>query len=120
MTAGETWATLFAWPVILPSLAAAVGPGIPLAIMIALRKTLNTRTTAAMVGLAQVLALGANATSRQILQNIILGRSFDVLGQPTNVEWSPLLAFLVTFVFCVAVIVWMVAQVAKHAKSAPV
>ena len=49
----------------------------------------------------------------------LLGRSFDVLGQPTNVEWSPLLACLATFVLCVAVIVWMIAQVAKHAKSAP-
>jgi len=66
-----------------------------------------------------VAALGANATSRQILQNLLLSDSFDALRQPTNVEWSPLLVFLAAFVVNVGIVVWMIQQVAKHAESEP-
>jgi hypothetical protein len=45
-----------------------------------------------------VRRVGINAVSRQVVQNIELRGYYDVLAQPTSVEWGPLVMFLVTFV----------------------
>lgn len=75
-----------------------------------------------MIALAQFGVLGINAVSRQIVQNINLKNltpSFDVLGQPTDVQWGPLLMFLIVFVLGLGVVAWMLAQVGKCGASAP-
>ena len=38
----------------------------------------------------------------------------DVLAQPTDVQWSPLVMFLVVFVLGLGVIGWMLAQLRRH------
>jgi len=57
--------------------------------------------------------LGINAISRQVVQNANLKPFADISSQPTDVQWSPLAMFLVVFVIGLAVIGWMLVQVAK-------
>jgi len=77
------------------------------------------RTTAAAIALCQFGVLGVNAVSRQVVQNINLKPSFDVLAQPTDVQWGPLWMFLIVFVIGLGVVAWMLAQVKKCKSSSP-
>jgi hypothetical protein len=119
-----TWYVFGAWPPVvreamwsLPALlltvATGMAPVIPLALMWLPRTIVFTRPLAAGIALAQFAVLGINATSRQVVQNIELQGYYDVLAQPTAVEWSPLVMFLVTFVLGLAVIAWMISCAVK-------
>ena len=69
-----------------------------------------------LVGFAATLhflTLAAFGVIRQIGQNNGMATFIDVSKQPEAVQWSPLIAFLVCFLFGVGVIVWMVVQCAK-------
>jgi hypothetical protein len=76
------------------------------------------RGAAALLGLAQFGVLGINAVSRQMVQHLEIRPYFDVLQQATQTQWAPLLIFLALFVAGLAVVAWMVYQVAKLPPAA--
>lgn len=80
--------------------------------------SLSGRGWASTVGLAQVVVLAVNAVSRQMVQNIELQRYSAPLWNETATQWSPMALFLAVFVMGVAVIAWMVLQVARVEKAA--
>lgn len=88
----------------------AVGPGLPWLLMLFQRRG-TTRAMALATGVAQFAALGLNAVSRQIVQNIELSRFVDVTAERVNTQWSTLVLFLMVFVAGLGIIVWMVRQV---------
>jgi len=63
----------------------------------------------------QVAALLLHAVNRQLTQHLDIGRWFKVGAIPEDVQWSPIVAFLLCFVFGLTVIGWMIAQL-QHAK----
>jgi hypothetical protein len=73
----------------------------------------RTRAIVAVIALCQFGVLGANAVSRQIVQNINLKPFVDVSAQPIDVQWGPLLMFLIVFVIGLLVVGWMLAQIVK-------
>lgn len=62
-----------------------------------------------------VVFLLAFVVARQQIQNARLAEFLEVAEIPAEVQWSPLIAFLVTFVLGAAVIAWIIVQL----KSAP-
>lgn len=79
----------------------------------------ENRQLALGVGLAQFGALALNAIARQMVQNAELRPFVDVAAQPTAVQWSPLVIFLLLFAGGLTLIGWMVAQVVKvHRETA--
>ncbi len=76
-----------------------------------------SRQVATLVGVAQFGTLGLNAISRQIVQNVELGRFIDVSAQPTAVQWGPAAMFLITFVIGLAVVGWILLQVIRPAAQ---
>jgi hypothetical protein len=124
-----TWAaelrqTMLRWPLLgspllpLLTLATAVAPGLPWLLLMTAGRFASQRATAAAIALCQFGVLGINAASRQVVQNINLKPSFDVLAQPTDVQWGPLAMFLIVFVIGLVVVAWMLAQV-RRCKSSP-
>jgi hypothetical protein len=115
-----TWSTevrqaMFAWPLIVLTAATALAPGLPWLMLWRARQGEgeNGRVWASLVGLAQFGVLGINAISRQAVQNLELQPYFDVTKQPTEVQWAPMVMFLAAFVAGLAVVVWMIVQVAR-------
>jgi hypothetical protein len=47
------------------------------------------------------------------VQNVNLRDYGDVLTQPIDVQWSPLVMFLLVFVLGLAVVGWMIAQIRR-------
>ncbi|NLE62040.1 MAG: hypothetical protein GX616_27095 [Planctomycetes bacterium] len=72
---------------------------------------------ATVVGAAQFLVLGTNAISRQVVQNIELRAYYRPAEFPLDVQWSPLVLFLVTFVAGLGVVIWMIRQIAGAPPS---
>jgi hypothetical protein len=68
------------------------------------------RVAVASIAMCQFGVLGANALSRQIVQNINLMPYLNVADQPVDVQWGPLVMFLIAFVIGLGVIGWMMAQ----------
>ncbi len=112
--------TMFRWPTVLLTAATAVAMGGPWLLIFAEKSFKAKLPLVALISLAQVLVLGINATSRQVVQNVNISKYFDVLNQLTAVQWGPLVMFLAVFVLGLLVVVWMVAQIvnlpAKPAK----
>ena len=75
------------------------------------------RATVAAVALGQFGVLGINAVSRQVVQNLNLKPFLDVAAQPEDVQWGPLVMFLIVFVLGLAVVGWMLAQVLKASAT---
>ena len=91
----------------------ALAPGLPWLLIWIYRNRPAGRTVVSLIGLAQFGVLGINAISRQVVQNASLREFFDVTAQPVDVQWSPLVLFLVLFVAGLGVIGWMIAQVVR-------
>jgi hypothetical protein len=104
---------MFAWPMAVLTLATAAAVGLPWLLTMAAGRCGWSRWTVAAIASAQFGVLGINAFSRQIVQNINLEPFLDVYALQTDVQWSPLILFLITFVLGLAVVFWMLAQVAK-------
>jgi len=113
----ETRTTMFTGPALVLTAATAVAPGLPLVLLWLGRGRRAGPGDAAVAGLAQFGVLGVNAVSRQVVQNLNIGRVFDVLGQRTEVQWGPLVMFLVAFVAGVGVVAWMIAQVVAASRQ---
>jgi len=76
----------------------------------------GSATAVAFATVLQFLTLAGFGVIRQIGQNTGMARFVDVSTLPENVQWDPLIAFLVCFLLGVGVIVWMVAQCVKCAS----
>ncbi len=108
---------MFRWPWLLLTLATAASPGLPWLLLMTAGRWSSERTATVAIALGQFGVLGINAMSRQVVQNQNLKEFFDVMAQPTAVEWSPLIMFLIVFVLALAVIAWMIAQVRKCSEA---
>lgn len=95
----------------------AVSPALPWLAILAQRAGV-TPALALVTGLLQVVVLALNAISRQVVQNAELRRFLDVTAERLNIQWSPLVLFLILFVAGLGVVAWMVMQ-AVHANRQP-
>lgn len=59
------------------------------------------------VAIGQVGVVALNAVSRQLVQNVGLAPYLDVASEAVDIQWGPMILFLVLFVIGVGVIVWM-------------
>ncbi len=109
--------TMFDWPWLPLTVATAVAPALPWALLMTAGFCNEKRLTLAAIALCQFGVLGLNATSRQVVQNLNLNPHLQLYTQPTAVQWSPLVMFLVVFVLGLGVVGWMVWQVAKSLPS---
>jgi hypothetical protein len=107
-------ATMFRFPLAILTGATALAIGLPWLLVL---KMPRGRNMAAAVGAAQFLVLGLHAISRQVVQNVNLKPHLDVLTQPTDVQWGPLVMFLVVFVLGLGVVGWMVVQAIAAIRS---
>jgi hypothetical protein len=112
----EVRAVQLQMPLIILTLLTAAGTGLPLLLILLGQRGIQ-RGLGLLVGLAQVGALGLHAISRQIVQNLELAPYLQLGKEPVNVQWSPLVLFLVLFLGGIGVIVWMVAQVVKAVRQ---
>jgi hypothetical protein len=71
------------------------------------------RPLAALVGVAQFGVVLLNAVSRQIVQHLEIGATYNILGQPARVQWAPLAIFLAVAVLALFVVGWLIFQVAR-------
>jgi hypothetical protein len=111
---GQVRQQVFAFPVVVLTLLTAASPWFVAALIWLWRRREIGRLEAAAIGAVQFAALGLNAVSRQIVQNLELKmRLFDVMRRPVEVEWGPLLVFLFTFAAGAALVAWMVYQLSR-------
>ena len=103
-------------PLIILTALTALSPGLPWLIILASRKGV-TRTYAFLAGFAQFGVIALNAISRQIVQNRELAPYLDVTGEKVNMQWSPMIIFLLLFVAGIGVVVWMVMQIFKNPRE---
>ena len=106
--------TMFQWPLVVLTVVTAMAPGLPWALMMTTDWCSRTRITVAAIALGQFGVLGVNAVSRQIVQNLNLEPFFDVSAQRVDVQWGPLVMFLIVFAVGLVVIGWMIAQIKKQ------
>ena len=71
------------------------------------------RPLAALVGLAQFGVVLLNAVSRQVVQHLEIGTTYNILEQPARVQWVPMAMFLAVTVSALVVIGWLIYQVAR-------
>ena len=103
-------------PLVVLTAITALSPGLTW-LLVAAQRNGPTRVLAALTGLVQFAALGLNAVSRQLVQNAELGRFLDVSAAPVDIQWSPLVIFLLLFVLGLAIIFWMVAKVIEASRA---
>src|SRR3989338_5663870 len=106
----ELRAKMFTAPLLFHTVTTAICPGLAWLLILAQRKGV-ARSIAAFTGIAQVGVLAINAVSRQIVQNTELKKYIDVSAEQVNMQWSPMITFLVLFVEGLGVVVWMVSKV---------
>jgi len=102
-------------PLVVHTLVTGLAPGLPwLLLLYASRRGRPVGPgLASLIGLAQFGALGINAVSRQMKQNFEIQPYLDVAAQPLDPQWGPMIAFLAVTALGVALVVWMIAQIAK-------
>ena len=105
--------SMFGWPLVALAVGPAISPGLPWLLILFGGWLPAKRAVAAFVLLGQFGVLGINAVSRQVVQNLNLKPYWDVYSQPVDVQWGPLVMFLVVFVIGVGVVGWMIAQIRK-------
>jgi hypothetical protein len=107
----EVRKTMLSTPFLILTFLTAISPGLPFMCIAAQRKG-TTKLLALLTIHAQLLVIIFNAISRQLVQNIELKRYFDPSAEPVNLQLSPLILFLILFIFGLAVIFWMLRKVA--------
>ncbi len=105
--------TMFDGPILFLTLLTGAAPGLPWLLILVFGRLADKRLAAAAIALGQLGVLGINAISRQIVQNVNLAQFWDVSKQPIDVQWSPLVMFLVVFVLGLMVLGWMIVQVVR-------
>jgi hypothetical protein len=94
----------------------ALGPALPWLAIAAARRGI-TPVRALTAGFLQVVVLALNATSRQIVQNAELRRVLDVTAERLNVQWSPLILFLMLFAGGLVLVGWMIAKAVEATQQ---
>ncbi len=105
--------SMFGWPMVVLAVLPAIASGLPWLLILFGGWLPTKRAVAALVLLGQFGVLGVNAVSRQVVQNLNLKPYWDVYSQPVDVQWGPLVMFLVVFVIGLGVVGWMIAQIRK-------
>lgn len=77
----------------------------------------RTKVLALTLGIAQFLFLGLNAICRQWVQNAEVKRYFDAAEEVVNIQWSPMIVFLILFVIGVTIVIWMVSKAVQASKK---
>jgi hypothetical protein len=111
-----TWSSglltaMFHWPLLPLTIATAIAPGLPWALIMTADWRRTQRAGIAAIALCQFGVLGINAVSRQVVQNANLKPYLDVASQPFNVQWGPLAMFLAFFVIGLMVVGWMIGRI---------
>jgi len=105
---------MFDFPLVILTAVTAFSPLLPwLIIVITARWRPANRVAVVLIAVCQLGVLGLHAISRQIVQNMNLASVWDVSKQPVDVQWSPLIMFLVVFVLGLMVLGWMITQVVR-------
>jgi hypothetical protein len=104
---------MFLSPWVLLTAVTAVAPVLPWMLLLAARRRQGEIGCgwAALLGLAQFGVLGINAASRQVVQHLEIRPFYNIAQQPTDVQWSPLLIFLIAFLLGLGLVAWMIQQV---------
>jgi hypothetical protein len=110
---------MFARPWVLLTAATAAAPALPWLLLLVARRGQGGigRGWASLVGLAQFGVLGINAASRQVVQHLEIRSYYDIVRQRADVQWSPLVIFLVLFLLGLGLVAWMIQQVRKLAPE---
>jgi len=113
----ELQQTMFSGPHLVLTVLTAVGPGLPLLLVWAAgRRAVSAPVPSALLALfcaiAQFGALGLQAISRQVVQNLKLAPYLVVSADRPNYQWDVLSLFLALFVGGIALIIWMLTRVA--------
>jgi hypothetical protein len=110
----ETKEAMFNMPWLPLTVVTAVAPGaVWLPLLFAARGSgVVSKRLATTIGLLQFGVVLVNAVSRQVVQQLEVAPIYDILKQPVNPQWIPLAIFAAVAVAAIAVIVWMVRQVA--------
>jgi hypothetical protein len=101
---------MFAMPLGIVTYLTAVSPGLVWICLWFFRKSISKRA-ALLVALVQFVVLALNAASRQVVQNLELGQFLNVTAEPVKMQLSPIILFLLLFVFGIGVVVWMVRKI---------
>ena len=104
-------------PGLMLSIATLILPlGIPAYLVMAGRGELS-KFSVVVVAALQCVSLLVYASARQVVQNVEVSRWFDIFAIKESVQWSPLIAFLVTFVLGALCVVWMFWVLAKNLQK---
>lgn len=95
----------------------AISPGAVWISMSLQRKGVKDSATI-LAAIAQFVVLTLNAISRQWVQNTELSRYRDVSKEIVNIQWSPMILFLILFVIGLAVVGWMILKIMAVEKQA--
>ncbi len=95
----------------------AVSPGAVRLALLLQQRMLNRRLVIA-AGVAQLVVIALNAISRQWVQNVEISRFENVSSLPVNIQWSPMIVFLLLFVLGFAVVAWMIAKIVSVERVA--
>ncbi len=109
---------MFATPTIILTAATALSPGlIWLVLLSRFHKERDSKPAALFIAICQFLVLGLNGISRQIVQNADIGIYFDVTTEQVNIQWSPMILFLLLFVAGLFTIIWLLNKAIVEARK---
>jgi hypothetical protein len=107
---------MFGGGLVILTVLTAVAPALPW-LAIAAQRAGATSALAIVTGLLQVVVLALNAISRQVVQNAELRRVLDVTAERLQIQWSPLVLFLLLFVAGLGVVAWMVIKALEASRQ---
>lgn len=118
-----TWPTavkaaMFSGPLLVLTVVTAVAPGIVWLLLMRGRSMVPSKGLALGVAVGQFGVIALNAVSRQIVQNIELAPYLNVTDASVDIQWSPMILFLLLFVVGIGVIVWMLRRAVVESGSA--
>jgi len=114
---GNVRSAMFAMPTGILTIITAIGPGsVWLLLMLKFRNEIS-KPLALAIGIFQFAVLAVNAVSRQIVQNVEIGAYYDVTSEQVNIQWSPMILFLLLFVVGVGVVIWMLRKAVTEARQ---
>ena len=93
----------------------AISPGLVWIALFIQRKGLRKATTIT-AGILQVFVITSNVVDRQWVQNEEIFKFENVSKLPVQVQWSPMIVFLLLFVIGLTVVGWMIAKIAAVEK----
>ncbi len=98
---------MFGGPLLVLTIVTAVAPGLVWVLLMRGRSMVPSKGLALGVATGQFGVIALNAVSRQVVQNIELAAYLNVTGEAVDIQWSPMVLFLVLFAIGIGVIVWM-------------